>query len=180
MVFITEGKKAKANGRELTGPLYISRKSTLGEVSFVALGADDDTSARVAAGSKDLEVTNMDFEKWAESTVDGDISSFAEEVPSAVWRHFRSDHLDCTGSSCHFRGACHFFSARSQARKSDILILNHHLLVSGLLADEVLPGADVLVIDEGHRLEDAASECLGLSLSEGMLLPIFDMIKILR
>ncbi len=114
------------------------------------------------------------FEKWAESTEDGDISSFSEEVPSAVWRHFRSDHLDCTGSSCHFRGACHFFSARNQARKSDILILNHHLLVAGLMADEVLPGADVLVIDEGHRLEDAASECLGLSLSEGMLLPIFD------
>lgn len=115
-----------------------------------------------------------DFENWVESTKDGDISSFAEEIPSAVWRHFRSDHLDCTGSSCPFRGACHFFSARSQARKSDILILNHHLLVSGLMADEVLPGADVLVIDEGHRLEDAASSCLGLSLSEGMLLPIYD------
>ncbi len=115
-----------------------------------------------------------DFEKWTQSTEDGDISSFTEEVPSAVWRHFRSDHLDCTGSSCHFRGACHFFNARNQARKSDILILNHHLLVSGLMADEVLPGADVLVIDEGHRLEDAASSCMGLTLSEGMLLPIFD------
>ncbi len=119
-------------------------------------------------------IAEAGFIHWAETTEDGDISTFSEEVHSAVWRHFRSDHLDCTGSSCHFRGSCHFFSARNQARKSDILILNHHLLVSGLLADEVLPGADVLVIDEGHRLEDAASECLGLSLSEGMLLPIFD------
>ncbi len=115
-----------------------------------------------------------DFEQWAENTEDGDISSYSEELPSAVWRHFRSDHLDCIGSSCSFRGACHFFRARNQARKSDILILNHHLLISGLIADEVLPGADVLVIDEGHRLEDAASSCLGLSMSEGMLVPIFD------
>ncbi len=50
VVFIPEGKTAQANGREFTGPVYIARKSTLGEVSFVALGADDDTEARVAAG----------------------------------------------------------------------------------------------------------------------------------
>lgn len=114
------------------------------------------------------------FTRWANTTEDGDISSCSEELPHSVWRHFRSDHLDCVGSSCPFRGGCHFYRARSTARKADVLILNHHLLVSGLLADEVLPEADVLVIDEGHRLEDAASECLGLALGEGILLPIFD------
>lgn len=50
VVFIPEGKTAQANGREQKGPVYIARKSTLGEVSFVALGADDNTEARVAAG----------------------------------------------------------------------------------------------------------------------------------
>ena len=34
VVFIPEGKTAKANGRDHNGPLYIARKSTLGEVSF--------------------------------------------------------------------------------------------------------------------------------------------------
>ncbi|WP_149495375.1 phage major capsid protein [Roseiconus lacunae] len=53
VVFIPEGKTAKANGRDHSGPLYIARKSTLGEVSFVALGADDNTEARVAAGQSD-------------------------------------------------------------------------------------------------------------------------------
>jgi len=53
VVFIPEGKTAKANGRDHTGPLYIARKSTLSEVSFVALGADDNTEARVAAGQTD-------------------------------------------------------------------------------------------------------------------------------
>ncbi|MBB3205444.1 hypothetical protein FHS27_001244 [Rhodopirellula rubra] len=51
VVFIPEGKIAQANGREQKGPVYIARKSTLGEVSFVALGADDNTEARVAAGN---------------------------------------------------------------------------------------------------------------------------------
>lgn len=51
VVFIAEGKTATANGRELSGPLFIARKATLGEVSFVALGADDNTEARLQAGS---------------------------------------------------------------------------------------------------------------------------------
>ena len=118
--------------------------------------------------------TDLSFSRWADATDDGDISSFSEKASASVWRHFRSDHMDCTGAACHYRGACHFFKARNLARKSDLLILNHHLLVTGLLSEDVLPGADVLVIDEGHRLEDAASECLGLSLSEGLLLPMFD------
>src|SRR6056297_2090901 len=69
VVFIPEGKTAKANGRDHNGPLYIARKSTLGEVSFVALGADDNTEARVAAGQADEdepdtgeEETNDDLE----------------------------------------------------------------------------------------------------------------------
>lgn len=118
--------------------------------------------------------TDRNFSRWADTTDDGDISSFSHQLPQSVWRHFRSDHLDCTGTSCQFRGECHFFRARNRARKSDMLILNHHLLITGLLSEDVLPGADVLIIDEGHRLEDAASECLGLSLSEGSLLPVFD------
>lgn len=115
-----------------------------------------------------------DFSEWADTTEDGDVSSCSHELHASVWRHFRCDHLDCAGASCPFRGGCHFFRARNTARKADVLILNHHLLVSGLMAEEVLPGADVLVIDEGHRLEDAASECLGFALGEGILLPVFD------
>jgi len=111
---------------------------------------------------------------WAGTTEDGDVSSCPVEVDQQSWRHFRSDHIDCTGNSCRFRGRCFFFRARNLARKADLLILNHHLLVSGMNSEDVLPGADVLVIDEGHRLEDAASECLGLVLGESTLLPVFD------
>ena len=49
MEFVEEGKKIVANGREFVGPIYVAKKSTLGEVSFVALGADDATSGKIAA-----------------------------------------------------------------------------------------------------------------------------------
>ena len=68
VIFVTEGRTANANGREFAGPVYIARKSTLGEVSFVALGADDETWAQVAASANPstvLEVTTMEFEQWA-------------------------------------------------------------------------------------------------------------------
>jgi hypothetical protein len=69
VVFVPEGKQARANGRVFDGPVYVARKATLGEVSFVALGADDETSARIAASvvNKEMETINMEFEQWVEA-----------------------------------------------------------------------------------------------------------------
>lgn len=47
--FLESGKTTTVNGREVTGPLTISRETELGEVSLVPLGADGDTSAVVSA-----------------------------------------------------------------------------------------------------------------------------------
>ncbi len=43
------GESTTVNGREVTGPLTISRSTEIGEVSFVPLGADSATSVSVAA-----------------------------------------------------------------------------------------------------------------------------------
>ncbi|MBM3983782.1 MAG: hypothetical protein FJ304_26650 [Planctomycetes bacterium] len=51
--FVKDGQVAAANGREFTGPVVIVRKSTLGEISFVDLGADGNTSASVAARAQE-------------------------------------------------------------------------------------------------------------------------------
>jgi len=48
---IPKGSSAQANGNTFDGPVQVVRRSRLGEVSFVALGADDDTEARVAAAA---------------------------------------------------------------------------------------------------------------------------------
>jgi len=56
--FIKEGQSALVNGRDFIGPVNVVRKATLGEISFVDLGADGNTSANVAASAK--ENINMD------------------------------------------------------------------------------------------------------------------------
>jgi len=47
--FVKENQKVLVNGRSFDGPVNVVRKSTLGEISFVDLGADSATSAQVAA-----------------------------------------------------------------------------------------------------------------------------------
>ncbi len=70
-LFVEKDTTATANGREFAGPCYIARKSTLFEISFVPLGADDNTSATVNAASAaqypQVEATDMTFEQWLEA-----------------------------------------------------------------------------------------------------------------
>jgi hypothetical protein len=47
--FVKEGQTVIVNGRTFSGPVNVVRKSTLGEISFVDLGADGATSANVTA-----------------------------------------------------------------------------------------------------------------------------------
>lgn len=60
--FVEAGKTAKVNGREVTGPIMIARAATLVETSFVAIGADQSSSAKVAATANGD--TDMNFTEW--------------------------------------------------------------------------------------------------------------------
>jgi hypothetical protein len=46
------GEVVAANGRTFTGPVILATRSRLREISFVAVGADDQTSVRVAAQAR--------------------------------------------------------------------------------------------------------------------------------
>lgn len=50
--FLRSGETAHVNGRDITGPMWISQKTIIGEISFVPLGADGDTSASVTASQR--------------------------------------------------------------------------------------------------------------------------------
>ena len=59
--FVPEGQTANANGQTWDGPVNIARRTSLGEISFVALGADDDTSARIAAQAAGANTVKKKF-----------------------------------------------------------------------------------------------------------------------
>ncbi|MBI3464297.1 MAG: HK97 family phage prohead protease [Planctomycetes bacterium] len=64
--FLESGRKSRINGRDVFGPLVIARSAELKEVSFVAIGADSNTSAVVAAiYTKDKD--SMEFNDWLQA-----------------------------------------------------------------------------------------------------------------
>jgi hypothetical protein len=52
--FVRENQQITVNGQQHGGPLNVVRKATLGEISFVDLGADGATSASVAASANPI------------------------------------------------------------------------------------------------------------------------------
>lgn len=60
---IAAGRAVKVNGKVFSGPLIVARKTYLGEISFCNLGADDGTSARIAAMAAEGYAMKT-FEQW--------------------------------------------------------------------------------------------------------------------
>ena len=69
--FVRAGVAVQVNGRTIEGPVYVVRRAVLGEISFVDLGADGTTEARIAARGE------MNDEKIEQT--DGAVQ--AQEVP---------------------------------------------------------------------------------------------------
>jgi len=57
-----EGKSVTVNGREFAGPIVVVRASKLNESSFVPLGADDDTDARMVASFEGANFGGLNME----------------------------------------------------------------------------------------------------------------------
>jgi len=64
--FVPNGQVVTVNGRTFTGPLHVVREAMLKEISFVDSGADTNTSAKIAARTKETE--SMDDSKTARNT----------------------------------------------------------------------------------------------------------------
>jgi hypothetical protein len=82
--FIKPDQKVLVNGREFLGPLNVVRKSTLGEISFVDLGADGQTSANVAALATPFKQENSVMGDNIYKGADSQANTPASGEPSGV------------------------------------------------------------------------------------------------
>lgn len=83
---IPRGKRVNVNGRDFAGPIAIARKSKLKEVSFVALGADDNTSAAIAA-----KESIMTFEQWLKAKGWKSVSDLTHEQEATLRAAYSSE-----------------------------------------------------------------------------------------
>lgn len=115
---------------------------------------------------------------WAGKTRVGDIAEVSS-VPetSLVWSHVTSTVDNCLGQECPEYDDCFLVKSRRKAQEAELLIVNHHLLCADwALRDdgfgELLPNADVIIVDEAHQLYETASRFLGLSVSARQIIEL--------
>jgi ATP-dependent DNA helicase DinG len=140
----------------------------------------DVTSAPVSSGAR-TPVDNMlaRIHSWARTTRIGDLSEVRGLSDShAVWPHVTSTRENCLGNRCPEIARCHVAVARRQALESDIVIVNHHLLLADLTLKEdgfgdILGSSDAVILDEAHQIPDLATQFFGANVSsrriEGLL-----------
>ena len=120
---------------------------------------------RSLAGTRDRTLARI--ERWAGVTRSGDLA----EVPDLgdahpLWPQVTSTRENCLGARCPEVGRCHVMDARRKAIESDIVIVNHHLLLADLALKEdgfgdLLGAADAVILDEAHQIPDLATQFFG-------------------
>ena len=65
--FVQAGTSVAVNGRSFQGPLIVARETVIVEASFTAIGAAEDSSAKIAAGQGTHGVFTMTFEQWLQA-----------------------------------------------------------------------------------------------------------------
>lgn len=82
-----------------------------------------------------------------------------------------ADRYQCKGSKCEFYAGCSFYMAKDYANSCDIVVTNHHLLMSDFSLKTksehagILDFADHIIMDEAHSVPDIFPLFAGSELS---------------
>ena len=99
----------------------------------------------------------------------GDRESFGFEIEGRSWSKLSISSPECPGrSSCPFGEVCKPQAARDRAVAADVVVVNHSILATDALVQDMTGGAfsligaaDALIVDEAHELEEFVSSVLG-------------------
>ncbi len=113
--------------------------------------------------------------KWVKKTKFGDISELNELSSDPLIHSVTSSSETCKGSKCGFFKDCFVYKLKIEAEKSDLIIVNYHLLFADYRIKnegfgKVVPEYKYLVCDEAHSIEEIATEYLGDLISKYYLL----------
>ncbi len=120
------------------------------------------------------------LQQWAQSTASGDLAELgALGEHSALRPRISSTADNCLGAKCPDFSGCHVVKARRAAMAADVVVVNHHLLLSDtVLKDdgfgEVLPSADAVIVDEAHQLPELLNEFFDQRVSSRQLRELAD------
>lgn len=101
---VKAGKSVTVNGQEFTGPLYVTRKGVLKGFAFVSHGADDNTTATIAAiaASNKGKVMKAEIKAWAES-MGIDVDGATPEAIATIEANYEGKQPKKTGKPANLK-----------------------------------------------------------------------------
>lgn len=122
--------------------------------------------------------------QWSEHTDTGDLTEALDEEDLAELQRLVTSTADnCLGQECPSFQRCFLYKARQRALQADVVVVNHHLFFADLALKEedlgeLLPSAELIVLDEAHQIEEIARTFYGQSLSSGQVFELTsDMVR---
>ena len=136
------------------------------EQLIASIERPDSTPGRPPGGSSEVERLIA----WADRSGTGDRAEVGWALSPGAWERLSVSATQCPGRNrCPQGEACFAEAARTRAERSDIVVVNTHLLVLHLLGVPVLPAHDLVIIDEAHRFEDTVTAIAGITMGERKL-----------
>ncbi|ONK10765.1 ATP-dependent DNA helicase [Streptomyces sp. MP131-18] len=92
--------------------------------------------------------------EWSDETETGDRDDLTPGVSDRAWSQVSVSSRECLGASkCVYGAECFAEAARERAKLAEVIVTNHALLaIDAIEGAPVLPGHDVLIVDEAHEL----------------------------
>ncbi|PIE45523.1 MAG: helicase [Gammaproteobacteria bacterium] len=161
----------KVLGRSVRACLLKGRSNYICKYRFKELY----TSAQLLSSKRHIRKLNQ-INDWLTKTRTGDLSEIAEFAGDDIGLLNRiCSNVDrCQSKHCGCVDDCFVQKAREKAKKSDVVIVNHALLMADIVLKEtgfaeILPDVDVVVIDEAHHLPKIATQAFAEQIGSGQL-----------
>ena len=148
----------------------ITWQTVKGRASYVCkakLAEHTDVAAPDLFSEPNVDDRFAEIADWAFDTPTGDRDDLPFAVDDETWAQVSVSGTECPGrDNCPMGIPCFAMQALERAGEADIVVVNHHLYGTHLISDRsVLPEHDVVIFDEGHRLEDTFASAFGFEIA---------------
>ncbi len=134
-----------------------------GRSNYLCLYRTKQTRTDGRLDSREMVSQLEDIYQWGQTTSTGDLSiSNLLTEGSGLWPKVTSTLDNCLGIECANYDDCFVANARRKAQDADVVVVNHHLLFADMAVKqsgfgEVLPSAELMILDEAHLVPSIAT-----------------------
>ncbi len=131
---------------------------------------EEDAFQQIVRQPAYLQMRELVGEDGADDPWNGDLDLLPMALAPDTRGRLAADSDHCAWRACPFFGDCYVRTMRENARRAQIIVVNHTLLLLDIAMDGfLLPERDVVIVDEAHHLEEEATRAFTITVSPGRI-----------